>query len=185
MASISQLATRQQWHANPVYRDSHRFLDVDDQLALMLAASKDEAHGITVARSGRDFGPSEQHTMTLVAPHLQAALRRCLESGIAYRAVKTIPAPATVWSTGPALVPVPGGPSLTPREREVLALTSAGFTSTTIARRLDISPRTVDKHVENAYRKLGVTCRFEAATTLRQGTLGCPYPPHRPPRSDP
>ena len=51
---------------------------------------------------------------------------------------------------------------LTQREREVLERSRAGSTSSRLARDLGISHRTVDKHLENAYRKLGVTNRVAA-----------------------
>jgi two-component system response regulator NreC len=45
---------------------------------------------------------------------------------------------------------------LTLREREVLYLTVSGHTSTAIAARLHISPRTVETHRSNLMRKLGI-----------------------------
>jgi DNA-binding NarL/FixJ family response regulator len=62
-----------------------------------------------------------------------------------------------------------GGSSLrrgkvSPREADVLDLLCRGLTDRQIATRLGISPRTVDKHLEHAYVKLGVRCRVQAAT---------------------
>jgi DNA-binding CsgD family transcriptional regulator len=51
---------------------------------------------------------------------------------------------------------------LTPREQAVLGLLAQGLTAGTIARRLAISPRTVQKHLERCYVKLGVTDRLSA-----------------------
>lgn len=45
---------------------------------------------------------------------------------------------------------------LTARETSVLALLAAGFSNRAIARRLGCAPRTVEKHLERVYRKLGV-----------------------------
>jgi DNA-binding CsgD family transcriptional regulator len=59
---------------------------------------------------------------------------------------------------------------LTPREQAVLGLLAQGLTAGTIARRLGISPRTVQKHLERCYVKLGVTDRL--AAVLRAQTLG-------------
>lgn len=58
-------------------------------------------------------------------------------------------------------LPGPDGPltTLTAREREVADLTMTGATSRTIARQLQVSPRTVDAHLMRVYRKLGVTSR--------------------------
>ena len=55
---------------------------------------------------------------------------------------------------------------LSPREREIIALTKDGLSSKEIARQLGISPRTVDTHVANAIATLGVRNRLEAALRL-------------------
>jgi DNA-binding CsgD family transcriptional regulator len=55
---------------------------------------------------------------------------------------------------------------LTQREAELLALLIGGGTSKELAARLAISTRTVDKHLENAYRKLGVAGRGEAIAAV-------------------
>jgi len=53
-------------------------------------------------------------------------------------------------------------PPLTEREREVLALISAGSTNREIAERLYLSPHTVKEHTSALYRKLGARNRAEA-----------------------
>ncbi|MFI6344295.1 LuxR C-terminal-related transcriptional regulator [Streptomyces sp. NPDC050560] len=49
--------------------------------------------------------------------------------------------------------------SLTPREREVAALASAGMSNRDIADRLVVSVRTVENHLHRIYHKLGITAR--------------------------
>ena len=53
---------------------------------------------------------------------------------------------------------------LTPREADVLWHLTRGHSSSTIASRLGISERTVRKHLEHVYRKLGVTSRAAATS---------------------
>ena len=60
--------------------------------------------------------------------------------------------------------------SITDRERAVLDLMADGLIATAIARQLGISPRTVSKHIENIYRKLGTHDR--TTTVLRGQALG-------------
>lgn len=55
---------------------------------------------------------------------------------------------------------------LTEREKEVAALVSAGKTNVEIGILLDISMRTVQKHLENIFRKLGVETRMALAARL-------------------
>lgn len=61
---------------------------------------------------------------------------------------------------------------LTGREREVAVLAGTGDTNWSIARRLGISPRTVDAHLSRIYRKLGVSSRVGlVAIVVRAGDL--------------
>jgi HD-GYP domain-containing protein (c-di-GMP phosphodiesterase class II) len=53
---------------------------------------------------------------------------------------------------------------LTEREVEVVGLLTKGMQTKQIARALDISVKTADRHIQNAYRKMGVSSR--AAATL-------------------
>ncbi|HSJ84562.1 MAG TPA: HD domain-containing phosphohydrolase [Acidimicrobiia bacterium] len=53
---------------------------------------------------------------------------------------------------------------LTEREVEVVGLLARGLQTKQIARELDISAKTVDRHIQNSYRKIGVSSR--AAATL-------------------
>jgi len=57
---------------------------------------------------------------------------------------------------------------LTTREIEVLQLLAQGMTHQVVARRLRISPRTVETHVRKTYRKLGVHNRVEATHIAEQ-----------------
>jgi DNA-binding NarL/FixJ family response regulator len=52
--------------------------------------------------------------------------------------------------------------NLSAREIEVLEHAARGFTVGQVARRLELSPRTVETHLGNAYRKLGVGNRVQA-----------------------
>lgn len=61
-------------------------------------------------------------------------------------------------------------PGLTSREVEVLRLVAQGLLARTIAARLEVSPRTVHKHLGSAYRKLDAHDRLIAVR--RAETLG-------------
>jgi two-component system response regulator NreC len=62
--------------------------------------------------------------------------------------------------------------ALSPREVEVLRLIAFGHTSVEIARKLHLSPRTVETHRANIHRKLGLSTRAELVRyALRRGLL--------------
>ncbi|MCD2188223.1 helix-turn-helix domain-containing protein [Actinomycetospora soli] len=61
--------------------------------------------------------------------------------------------------------PPEGWDALTPTERRVAELVAEGVAGPEMAVRLAISPRTVQTHVSNALRKLGLRTRVELATT--------------------
>jgi two-component system nitrate/nitrite response regulator NarL len=57
---------------------------------------------------------------------------------------------------------------LSPRELQVLEMTSHGFTNTQIARGLDVTVHAVKFHLGSIYKKLGVANRTEAAVAFLQ-----------------
>ncbi len=65
--------------------------------------------------------------------------------------------------------------ALSPRERQVLGLLVGGLQNKEIAAALRCSARTIDRHVQNIFQKLGVENRTEAASlALRSSLLGRP-----------
>ena len=67
----------------------------------------------------------------------------------------------------------PGGETgLTDREREVLALIAEGLPNKLIARRLEITEKTVKSHLTRIFREIGVTDRTQAALWAERHGLG-------------
>jgi DNA-binding NarL/FixJ family response regulator len=67
----------------------------------------------------------------------------------------------------PAPAPVP----LSAREREVLTLVAEGLPNKLIARRLEISEKTVKAHLTSVFAQLGVTDRTQAALWAQRNRL--------------
>lgn len=61
---------------------------------------------------------------------------------------------------------------LTAREREVLECVAAGLPNKLIARRLEISEKTVKAHLTRVYQAIGVTDRTQAALWAQRNGLG-------------
>lgn len=60
------------------------------------------------------------------------------------------------------------GPGLTSRQQEILELLQQGLDNQTIARRLGLSVKTIEKHLTALYRKLDVQSRLEAVQYVAQ-----------------
>ena len=71
---------------------------------------------------------------------------------------------AVIESAGQPAQRIERPAGLTEREVEVVALLARGLQTKQVARALGISIKTADRHVQNAYRKIGVSTR--AAATL-------------------
>ena len=84
------------------------------------------------------------------------------------QAVRAVAGGTSVLQSGltARLLAAPGGPEqagdLTERELSVLSLLAEGLHNREVAARLGISSRTVDRHCDNIYAKLGVGSRTEA-----------------------
>ena len=75
--------------------------------------------------------------------------------------LQTAPAlPATTSPASRSVSPVLSG--LSQREREILALVATGLTDTQVAQSLQLSPRTVGKHLQSIYTKLNIHSRSAA-----------------------
>lgn len=163
---ISELVSRREWRSSAIYDGHFRAMGVDDQMTTMLGVREGCRHGLSVARPGRPFTDRDRDLLLLVRPHLTAAVRTGLTSATPYEVIRVGPEPAVLTVSGEALPPPRTG--LTAREWEVLALLTTGLTSAQAGRRLGISARTVDKHVEHVHSKLGATSRLDAVARGRE-----------------
>ncbi|MCA1735731.1 MAG: LuxR C-terminal-related transcriptional regulator, partial [Actinobacteria bacterium] len=71
---------------------------------------------------------------------------------------------AVVEAAGHPVPQVARPAGLTERESQIIGLLARGLQTKQIARALDISAKTADGHIQNTYRKIGVSTR--AAATL-------------------
>lgn len=154
---LSDLTTHRRLRRLGLWADVFRPLGIRFQLTLALHTSGPVLIGLGLCRTGRDFTDEE----LAVAELLRVELGRIV-------AARREPAPEALLEIG-----------LTPREAEVLALVARGLTSPTIASVLGISERTVEKHLEHVYEKLGVSGR-RAAVAVALGHNGTGGVPERP-----
>ncbi|GII65327.1 hypothetical protein Skr01_54120 [Sphaerisporangium krabiense] len=154
---------------------------------LWTASLGDDTLALELVRGGLEYGALERQNQTWRWGGRPGAAARRLAELIESRAAVLTGAQLTALETliTPLAEPLAAinrvrlaraaGVRLTPRERDVLSLLSAGLSATAIARRLRLSPRTVTKHQERLYRKLGVCDRVNAVLLAqRLGLVSAP-----------
>ena len=112
-----------------------------DALAVGFRNGTDHIVQYGFAREDRHFTPRELAIFDLLGPLLQRLARE--------RPTPRLPATLTIT------------------ERRILCDVAAGFSNAEIAEDYSVAVSTVRKHLENTYRKLGVTNRLAAVARLR------------------
>ncbi len=141
-------------------------------IALPLYLDANTLVAIVLNRSKLDFGERDRERLELLRPHLAFLY------GHARRAAAHEAGGASAQAQAPPL-PDPASRGLTLRERDVLQWLACGKTDADIAALLSISPRTVHKHLEHIYMKLGVETRTAAVMrVLAERTEGGTDPVH-------
>ncbi|WP_227025654.1 helix-turn-helix transcriptional regulator [Streptomyces fodineus] len=153
--TASQVVGEAEWRDSVMAQRKREALASDHILGVPLPDASEPFRGCLVHRTGSGFTDEHLAFARRIQPLLagvdrQAALLRN------YRA-STAKAPSGQAGPDPAEGAAESG--LTPRETDVLALLADALTATAISRRLGISVRTVQKHTENIYRKLGTSDR--------------------------
>jgi DNA-binding NarL/FixJ family response regulator len=97
----------------------------------------------------------------------QAVLQVCsggasITPNLARRLLQRLGTPPVAAAAAAGELTATSGPALSERESEVLRQVSLGYTSREIAVKLTLSVLTVNTHVRNIYRKLGVKSRAQA-----------------------
>jgi DNA-binding CsgD family transcriptional regulator len=141
---LSDFVSARQLHSLGVYADFYRPLGIEHALCVALPSTGATGVGVAFHRSCRDFDDAECALLAQVRPALALAVRG---------------------------VQGETEPGLTTRESQVLRLVAGGATNGEVGLELRISPRTVEKHLEHVYRKLGVTGRFAAMGYARSSSV--------------
>lgn len=152
---FSDVIERDELEALALYRELYLPLGVRHQMAFTLPASPDRVLAIALSRADRDYSDEERDFANRARPFLiQAYL-----NAIAHQSLQV----ELEQARGAPLLEVLRAAGLTKREAEVLRLLALGRSNHHIAAALGISFRTVGKHLEHSFRKLGVGDRSSAA----------------------
>lgn len=134
--------------------------ELADIPVLFMTALTESEHVVEAfAAGGIDYVTKPLKTdevLARVAAHLRTARE--------LQAARSLPASRPHARTALDLAPLSSRYQLTSREVEVLHWVACGKTNRDIGDILGLSPRTVNKHLEHVYVKLGVETRTAAAT---------------------
>jgi DNA-binding CsgD family transcriptional regulator len=145
---ISDFLSQQQLHRTGLYAEFFRRVPVEHQIAIRLPGADTQVIGVALSRARTDFTEANRELLGLLRLPLMTALLRAHARHHAQHTLTTI---------------IPSGlADLTDREVQILQLVALGRTNIAVAHSLDVSPRTVAKHLEHIYRKLGVSSRTAA-----------------------
>lgn len=152
---ISDLVSRRNFQRSALYADYYRRIGLEYAIAMPLLKDYRTLVSVVLNRRGLDFNERERERLEVLRPHFAFLYR--LARGA------TMPAGAAPLPSVPEpLPPEVGATGLTQREAGVMHWLARGKTDSDIAALLSISPRTVQKHLEHIYVKLGVETRTAA-----------------------
>lgn len=149
---ISDFLSQQRFHRLGLYAEFFRGIPVEHQVAVSLPGPGQQVIGIALSRARRDFSEEDRALLSVLRAPLMAALLRARRRQHAAQAL-------TVMACSRHT-------DLTERETQILQLVADGRTNAAIAHALQVSPRTVAKHLEHIYRKLGVSSRAAAVSRI-------------------
>jgi DNA-binding CsgD family transcriptional regulator len=155
---ISDFLSLDRFHRLGLYAEFFRGISVEHQIAISLPGPDEQVIGVALSRGDRDFSDQDRALLSVLRAPLTAALLRARSR---QQASQALGAADCGDQAGPA--------SLTAREIVILRLVAAGRTNRAIAHELQLSPRTVAKHLEHVYRKLGVSSRAAAVARMTTG----------------
>ena len=148
---FSDVTSRDELEATRLYREVYVPLGVKHQIAFSLPSKAGRVLAVALSRNDRDYSDGERDLLNQARPYLIQAYR----NAIAYSEEKR----ESHQRLEAALLAA----GLTPREAQVLRFVALGGSNRAVADRLGVSERTVQKHLERAFRKLGVKSRYDAA----------------------
>ena len=131
---ISDSLPIEQFRRSALYNDYYRRIRIDHAIALPIYVRDGVLVSFVLNRTRRNFTDRERALLDALRPHLARVYQRLNRLG-----------------------------GLTAREAEVLRWVAAGKSDAQIAAILRISARTVQKHLQHSYEKLGVESRTAAA----------------------
>lgn len=158
---FSDLVTSAELHRLRLYREFYARIGLEHQIAFTLPPRPGRLLGVALSRRIDDFPDSEKRLLNDARPFLIQAYRSAIEYTELTRSCEApVTRPAAITSLTSALIDA----GLSAREAAVLAIVATGSSDSGTAEALEISLRTVQKHLQRCYRKLDVVSRSQGAS---------------------
>jgi DNA-binding CsgD family transcriptional regulator len=154
------VTTREALEATRLYREIYVPLGIKYQIAFTLPNEPDRVLAIVLHREDREFTDAERDFLNRARPFLIQAYRNAIAFSETGRPSSGVMMEALLAR------------GLTTRQAEVVRHVALGGSNRDVAVRLGLSDRTVQKHLQHAFRKLGVTTRSAAAAIAWQASDG-------------
>jgi DNA-binding CsgD family transcriptional regulator len=152
---MSEMISVEEYHSLDLYRLFYGKIGLEHQIAFTLPQEPPRLLGVALSRRRGEFDDDDRDLLNAARPYLIQSYRNAVAFESLRGAVGTEALEVALRAAG-----------LTPREAAVMGLLSRGRSNADIATTLGISTRTAEKHVQNAFAKLGVTSRSRAAAKV-------------------
>lgn len=149
---FQDVAPREELDATRLLREVYAPLGINYQLAFTLPSESGHLLAVVLYREERDFSDAERDFINRARPFLIQSYRNAL----AYEESR--------GQSSPVMEAALVAEGLTTREAQVMRLVALGGSNRDVAGKLGLSDRTVQKHLEHAFRKLDVNTRSEASS---------------------
>lgn len=154
---ITDVVSQDEYRSLAIYREFYGIIGVEYQMAFTLPHSQDRILGVALSRKHEDYTDADRDFVNRARPFLIQAYRNAVE----FERARTIHG-----SNGAALLYSLQSKGLTTREAEVIRYVALGRSNRDAAAALGISERTIGKHLERAFKKLGVANRSAASALV-------------------
>jgi DNA-binding CsgD family transcriptional regulator len=154
---ISDVVTQEEFRSLTIYREFYGIIGVEYQMAFTLPHGHDRILGVALSRKHEDYTDADREFVNRARPFLIQVYRNAVE----FERARTLHG-----SNGAALLYSLQAKGLTAREAEVVRYVALGRSNRDAAVELEISERTIGKHLERAFKKLGVPNRSAASALV-------------------
>jgi DNA-binding CsgD family transcriptional regulator len=159
---FSDVTTPAELHTTALYREFYSKIGLEHQIALTVPRDPGRILALALSRRDRDFSDTERDLLDAARPFLIRAYRNAIDHTQLRKQYEHLAYDRRLPISEPALSDALAAHGLTDRQIEVLSWVATGRSNRAVAEELGISDRTVHKHLEGCFQKLGVHTRGTA-----------------------